>query len=213
MGQQRRKQVLPQRRRGGTPRGDRGTLSGTTAPGPAHHGGSYPELANVEVAAANGIGCRRLSSAPLSSRLEARAARWLRHWSATPAKPDHAPISAQRFGRLAGDQPASPLQHRPGRVLAHGAVLHDSPPRRRCSPRHGKPARRGPGPASPAVAAFVTVGAIAGFAFGPDPARGPRRSPVPTALSPQAAPAQQPAAAKDGALTCRGKPEFVFGSG
>jgi len=41
-----------------------------------------------------------------------------------------------------------------------------------------------------AAAAFAVLGAIAGFAFGPDPARQPPPSPAPGELSAQPAPAQ-----------------------
>ena len=41
-----------------------------------------------------------------------------------------------------------------------------------------------------AAAAFATLGAIAGFAFGPDPARQPPSSSAPGELSAQSAPAQ-----------------------
>ncbi len=44
-----------------------------------------------------------------------------------------------------------------------------------------------------AAAAFAALGAIAGFAFGPDPARQPPPSPAPGELSAQPAPAQRPA--------------------
>ena len=44
-----------------------------------------------------------------------------------------------------------------------------------------------------AAAAFAALGAIAGFAFGPDPARQPPPSPVPGELSAQSAPAQHQA--------------------
>ena len=44
-----------------------------------------------------------------------------------------------------------------------------------------------------AAAAFAALGAIAGFAFGPDPARQPPPSPAPGKLAAQQAPAQRPA--------------------
>jgi hypothetical protein len=44
-----------------------------------------------------------------------------------------------------------------------------------------------------AAAAFAVVGAIAGFAFGPDPTRRPPPSPAPGELPAQAVPAQHPA--------------------
>ena len=44
-----------------------------------------------------------------------------------------------------------------------------------------------------AAAAFATLGAIAGFAFGPDPARQPPPSPAPGELFTQSAPAQHQA--------------------
>ncbi len=44
-----------------------------------------------------------------------------------------------------------------------------------------------------AAAAFAVIGAIAGFAFGPDPARQPPPSPAPGELSAQPAPAQHQA--------------------
>jgi hypothetical protein len=43
-----------------------------------------------------------------------------------------------------------------------------------------------------AAAAFAAVGAIAGFAFGPDPARRPPPSPAPGGLPAQTVPAQHP---------------------
>jgi hypothetical protein len=44
-----------------------------------------------------------------------------------------------------------------------------------------------------AAAAFAALGAIAGFAFGPEPARQPPPSPAPGALAGQSAPAQHQA--------------------
>ena len=44
-----------------------------------------------------------------------------------------------------------------------------------------------------AAAAFAALGAIAGFAYGPDPARQPPPSPAPGELSAQSAPAQHQA--------------------
>jgi len=44
-----------------------------------------------------------------------------------------------------------------------------------------------------AAAAFAALGAIAGFAFGPDPARQPPPSPARGGLSAQSAPAQRQA--------------------
>src|SRR5262245_49548091 len=44
-----------------------------------------------------------------------------------------------------------------------------------------------------AAAAFAALGAVAGFAFGPDPARQPPPSPAPGELAAQPAPAQRPA--------------------
>jgi hypothetical protein len=44
-----------------------------------------------------------------------------------------------------------------------------------------------------AAAAFAAIGAIAGFAFGPDPARQPPPGPAPAKLSAQSAPAQRQA--------------------
>jgi hypothetical protein len=44
-----------------------------------------------------------------------------------------------------------------------------------------------------AAAAFATIGAIAGFAFGPDPARQPPPSPASGELSVQSAPTQRQA--------------------
>ena len=64
---------------------------------------------------------------------------------------------AQHLGGLTGNQPASPLQHRPVRFLDRSVVLRRSALRSsrcRCSPRRTRCARRAHGPAWPAAAAW-----------------------------------------------------------
>ena len=69
----------------------------------------------------------------------------------------------QHLGGLIGDQPASPLQHRPVRLLDQSAVL-DDPPRDLLgvAARRGGWAPRAPGPVSPAAAASSEAEKIAG---------------------------------------------------
>ena len=125
----------------------------------------------------------------------------------------HQPISAAVVGcggfatgmhipNLAG-LPASPgTVHRLAAAVASGAGTRAAavvPPAARAAVTHAARAGTASGlnDVLLAAAAFAALGAIAGFAYGPDPPRQPPPSPAPSELSAQPAPAphqaQQPA--------------------
>src|SRR5882672_10129492 len=92
--------------------------------------------------------------------------------------------------------PAPPgAVHRLAAAVASGAgtrVAAAAPPAARAAVTHAARAGTASGlnDVLLAAAAFAVLGAIAGFAFGPDPARQPPPSPAPGALAAQPAPAQ-----------------------
>src|SRR5579864_6440250 len=107
-------------------------------------------------------------------------------------------VTTATLHALAG-LPAPPgAAHRLAAAVASGAgtrVAAVVPPAARAAVTHAARAGTASGlnDVLLAAAAFAALGAIAGFAFGPDPARQPPASPAPGELSAQSAPAQHQA--------------------
>jgi EmrB/QacA subfamily drug resistance transporter len=107
-------------------------------------------------------------------------------------------ISTATLRALAG-LPAPPgTVHRLAAAVASGAgtrVAAAVPPTARAAVSHAAHAGTASGLNGVLLGAavFAAIGAIAGFAFGPDPSRHLRPSPVPGAVSPQSVPAQHQA--------------------
>ena len=107
-------------------------------------------------------------------------------------------VTTATLHALAG-LPAPPgAAHRLAAAVASGAgtrVAAAVPPAARAAVTHAARAGTASGlnDVLLAAAAFAALGAIAGFAFGPDPARQPPPSPAPGELSAQPAPAQHQA--------------------
>ena len=106
-------------------------------------------------------------------------------------------VTTATLHALAGPAPPGAV-HRLAAAVASGAgtrVAAVVPPAARTAVAHAAHAGTASGLTDVllAAAAFAAVGAMAGFAFGPDPARQPPPSPAPGEPSAQSAPAQQDA--------------------
>jgi EmrB/QacA subfamily drug resistance transporter len=107
-------------------------------------------------------------------------------------------VSTATLHALSG-LPAPPeAVHRLATAVASGAgtrVATAAPPAARATVTHAARAGTAIGlnEVLLAAAAFAALGAVAGFAFGPDPARRPPRGPIPVELSAPPVPAQQEA--------------------